>query len=311
MKTIIYTSALILALCCGSVVVAQNNATSVGQNKACSDKTCTTTACKNGACPDSVLLSKRIDGNYEIRQYLVKGTNVMESDCTVHFPINSSKMSQTFSDNTAEINSLKAFMAKLKKDTLMHVKAVKISAWASPDGTEASNLKLAKARAATWASYLMSQCPGMKNFAVESSAAVATWEDCLPMLDKLPQAELKMATDIINGNHTAAVKEAHLSKNPVVWSYLKEQVLPEFRCAEVEIHYTRASVVEQRVLIRKPAPAPAPKPESTPKPAPAQQTQPTAQNKPVVVEKNIEYIIIEDKNKGVIIEMDEANVDWE
>ena len=29
------------------------------------------------------------------------------------------------------------------------------------------------------------------------------------------------------------------------------------------------------------------------------------------VEKNIEYIIIEDKNKGVIIEMDEANVDWE
>ena len=300
MKTIIYTSALILALCCGSVVVAQNNATSVGQNKACSDKTCTTTACKNGACPDSVLLSKRIDGNYEIRQYLVKGTNVMESDCTVHFPINSSKMSQTFSDNTAEINSLKAFMAKLKKDTLMHVKAVKISAWASPDGTEASNLKLAKARAATWASYLMSQCPGMKNFAVESSAAVATWEDCLPMLDKLPQAELKMATDIM-----------FLHQKEMLLSYLKEQVLPECRCAEVEIHYTRASVVEQRVLIRKPAPAPAPKPESTPKPAPAQQTQPTAQNKPVVVEKNIEYIIIEDKNKGVIIEMDEANVDWE
>ena len=26
---------------------------------------------------------------------------------------------------------------------------------------------------------------------------------------------------------------------------------------------------------------------------------------------NIEYIIIEDKHKGVIIEMDESNVDWE
>lgn len=304
MKTIIYTSALILALCCGSVVVAQNNATSVGHNNACNDKT-STTSCKDKSCPDSVLLSKRIDGNYEVRLYLVKGSSVMEADYTVHFPINSSKMSQTFSDNATEINSLKNFAAKFKQDTLMHVKSVKISAWASPDGAEASNLKLAKARAATFSSYLMSQCPEMKGFAVESSAAVATWEDCLPMLDKLSQAEQKAAAEIINGNHTATVKEAHLSKNPAVWSYLKKQVLPEFRCAEVEIHYTRSSVVEQRVLIRKPAPAPAPKP------APAQQTQPVAQDKPVVVEKNIEYIIIEDKHKGVIIEMDESNVDWE
>ena len=301
MKTTFYTSALILALCCGTGAVAQNNATTnkAQGNTTCTDKVCTTKA----SCPDSVLLSTRTDGNYEVRQYLVKGKNIMEADYAVHFPINSSQMSQTFSDNSSAVKSLKDFVAKFKSDTLMRIKAVKINAWASPDGVEASNLKLAKARAATFVAYLQSQCPEMKGMAVNTTSAVATWKDCLPMLDKLPQAEYKAAAEIINGNHTEAVKEAHLAKLPAVWDYLKSSVLPEFRCAEIEIHYTRSSIVEQRVMIKKPAPTPAP--------APVAQAQPVAQNKPVVVEKQIEYLIIEDKHKGIIVEMDESNVDWE
>ena len=104
-----------MALCCGLGAVAQSN------------------ACKTKSCPDSVLISKRTDGNYEVRQYLVRGKNVQEADFTVHFPINSSKMSESFSDNSAEIKALKAFVVKFK-DTLMRVKSVKISGWASPDG---------------------------------------------------------------------------------------------------------------------------------------------------------------------------------
>ncbi len=292
-KTTFYTSVLILALCCGSGAVAQNQA-------------CKTSS-QTKPCPDSVLLSKRIDGNYEVRQYLVRDKTTMDTDYTVRFPINSSQMSQTFSDNASEIRSLKNFVAKFRDDTLMHVKAVKIKGWASPDGVEASNRKLAKARAAAFATYLRSQCPEMKNFAVETSFAVATWSDCLPMLERSSVANRTAAADIINGKHTMATKEAHLSKMPAVWDYLKSSVLPEFRCAEIEIVYTHSAIVEQRVLIRKPTPTPAPAPVQQP----PQQQQQSAQNRPVVVEKQIEYIIIEDKRNGVIVEMDEVDVDWD
>lgn len=307
-KTTIYTSALILALCCGSGAVAQNNASApkTPGNNACTNKVCTTnnaSTCSTASCPDSVLLSKRTDGNYEIRQYLVKGKTPMEVDFTVHFPINSSKMQPSFSDNAAAVKALSEFVAKFKQDTLMCLKSVKVNAWASPDGAETSNQKLAKARAATFVAYLCSQCPKMKGCAIETSAAVATWKDCLPMMSKLSKAEQTSAAEIINGNHTAATKEAHLSRMPAVWSLLKSEVLPEFRCAEVEIHYTRSSIVEERVMIQKPAPAPAP--------APAAQAQPVAQNKPVVVERQVEYLIIEDKHKGIIVEMEDSNVDWE
>ena len=293
MKTIIYTSALILALCCGSGAVAQNN------------------ACKTKSCPDSVLLSKRTDGNYEVRQYLVKGKMVQAADFTVHFPINSAKMSEEFADNSAEIKALKSFMAKFK-DTLMCVKAVKIKAWASPDGSQAANLKLAKARMNTFVAYLKAQCPSMKNFAVETSSAVATWTDCLPMLNASSLKTRKAAADIINGNQTEAMKEAHLAKMPEVWAYLKSKVLPELRCAQIEIHYTQSTVVEQRVMIKKPAPAPVstPAPAQKPTPTAQTQTQPTAQNQPVVVEKTVEYLIIEDKRNGIIVEMNDAEVDW-
>lgn len=311
MKTTIYTSALILALCCGSGAVAQNNPS------------------KAKSCPDSVLLSKRTEGNYEIRQYLVKGQNAMDADYTVYFPIGSSKMVETFSDNAAEIKALKAFVMKFKSDTLKCVKSVKIKGWASPDGSQSLNQKLAQARVATFVAYLKSQCPAMKNCAIETSSAVATWKDCLPMLESASLANYKAAAEIINGDHIEAVKEAHLAKLPDVWAYLKSKVLPTLRCTQIEIEYTQSTIVEQRTMIKNTTPAPtaAPVVTSFPTPAPAAtpapqqqsksaapaaqtQTQTASQNQPVVIEKNIEYLIIEDKRKGVIIEMDSTDVDW-
>ena len=110
------------------------------------------------------------------------------------------------------------------------------------------------------------------------------------------------------------MKEAHLAKMTEVWAYLKSKVLPELRCAEIEIDYTQSTIVEQRVLIKKPAQTPAPTTTSssvtTTTSAPTTQAQPAAQNQPVVIEKQAEYLIIEDKNKGIIIEMDGSNVDW-
>lgn len=308
-KTFIYTSALILALGCGSGAVAQN------------------TACTSKSCPDSILLSKSTEGNYEVRKYLVKGKNTMTESFTFHFAINSSAMASSFAGNDAVVKSMQTFVSQFGKDTLMRVKSVKVKGWASPDGSELSNTKLAKARTATVMSYLTKNCPEMKNLAVESSSAVATWKDCVPMLQSASLEGGKEAIAIINGNHPSTTTEQHLAKMPTVWGYLKSAILPEFRCVQIEVAYCRSSIVEQRVMIQKPAPAttvapatqstaPAPKTAPQPNNTPTQNNntsqQPTAvQDKPVVIERDVEYLIIEDKRNGIIIEMDSANVDWD
>ena len=147
------------------------------------------------------------------------------------------------------------------------------------------------------------------------------------MLETASLANYKAAAEIINGDYIEAVKEAHLAKLPDVWAYLKSKVLPTLRCTQIEIEYTQSTIVEQRTMIKNTTPAPTvapavtssptPAPAATPAPqqqsksaAPASQTQTASQNQPVVIEKNVEYLIIEDKRKGVIIEMDNTDVDW-
>ena len=147
------------------------------------------------------------------------------------------------------------------------------------------------------------------------------------MLETASLANYKAAAEIINGDYIEAVKEAHLAKLPDVWAYLKSKVLPTLRCTQIEIEYTQSTIVEQRTMIKNATPAPTatpavtssptPAPAATPAPqqqsksaAPVAQTQTASQNQPVVIEKNIEYLIIEDKRKGVIVEMDNTDVDW-
>ena len=86
-----------------------------------------------------------------------------------------------------------------------------------------------------------------------------------------------MVLQIVDGNQAPMAKEQALKRNPAVWNYLAEQILPPMRRVEVMIGYATDRVVEERILVKKPAPQPA---------APAE-----------------DYVVVEEDVNGVIVEM--------
>ena len=244
---------------------------------------------------DSVLLSQSLDGDYMVRKYLVKHDSPGNSDFAVRYRINLSTMSPNLDDNNRELAGMKAFMDSLAGDPMIHLNSVKITGYASPDGVEASNKKLAYARAVTLKEYLENRYDIIKRYDVGLEGIVEDWAACEKGLERSNVAGRDKALALIRGGATMVEKQRTLKSMPAVWDYLKVNVLPKLRYADVEFAYNRDEVVVTRTLVNKPKPAPV-----------------VADNKccccgAVVTETET---FVEDLTNGLIVEMDEVDVDW-
>lgn len=244
-----------------------------------------------------MLLSQTRNGDYIVSKYLIKHDRQDNSDFAVRYRINLATLSTTLDDNNKELAELKAFMDSLDNDSMIHVNSVEITGYASPDGVEASNQKLAYARAQTLRDYLDSKYNLSKDYTVKMQGVVENWSSCEKALGKSSVDGRDKALNIIRGNGTQLEKQRSLKAMPAVWNYLKANVLPKLRYADVEFGYNRDRIVEVR------------KPVSRPKPA----EQPAvAQNRccccgEVITETDT---IIEDLSNGIIFEMGEVDVDF-
>ena len=284
MKTLISTLALSLALCGLNDAVAQN-ARSVSK-----------------PASDTVLLSQSRDGDYMVRKYLVKHDCGCNSDFAVHYRINLSTMSTATANNGAELSALGTFMDSLARDTTMHVRSVTITGYASPDGVEASNKKLARARAVDFKNYLDRKYGLSSKYDVRIEAVVDGWDKCLNKLEKSNVDGRRDAAAVIRSNESMPVKERKLKSMKGVWNYLAANVLPSLRQADVEFDYGRDDIAETRVLVARPVPVATVQTVST---------QPVESKKaPCCCEQVTDVIFVEDLTNGIIIEMGEVDVDY-
>ncbi|MBQ7856063.1 MAG: OmpA family protein [Alistipes sp.] len=236
---------------------------------------------------DAVLLSQTSDGKVVTSTYKVKGEVPQQTKFTMHFAINSATLSPTFADNAAQEAALKAFAPKLK-DTMLHLQSVAVAGYASPDGNESANKALAGKRAATVKGYLANQWPSLN---VTHSAHACTWKDAMSAVEQSSVPEKGEVLRILAMNVTEAQKEMHLRKLPAAWKYLKTNILPMMRRAEVTFTYLMDSIVEKKSTVTPP-PAPAPaqvQPTPTPAPTPAPAPVPVA--------------VVEEEETGIIIDM--------
>lgn len=245
---------------------------------------------------DSVLLSQSRDGDYMVCKYLIKHDSEDCSDFAVRYRINLSTMSPNLDDNNRELADLKLFMDSVANDPKIHINSVSITGYASPDGIEASNQKLAYARAVTLKNYLESKYNISNRYKVDMEGVVEDWTACEKALDRSNVSGRDKALAVIRGREPKAEKQRSLKAMPVVWTYLKGDVLPKLRYADVEFAYNRDEVVETRTRVNRPKPV----------------VQPVADNKccccGAVINEN--EMVVEDLSNGLIVEMDEVDVDW-
>lgn len=211
---------------------------------------------------DSLLLSEQIDGDYQVRHYLVHEADA--ADYAVHYRINNATLNQSLENNAATLRQLDSLADRVLPDTLNKVRQITIIGYASPDGPLALNKRLSERRAADMKAYADKQYHFSKRYPVQCKAEVASWASLHDAVAASSIPHRDSVLKILHGNHTEAQKEAALKRIPEVWHYLAVQLLPPVRRATVDVAYQRGAVVETRRMLPKPKVAETPQPAPTP-----------------------------------------------
>ena len=233
---------------------------------------------------NAILVSQTRDGNVVTSHYKIPHDDGKQAGFDVHYAINRSEITPTYSNNSQEISDMKDFMAHTK-DSTMHISSIHIVGYASPDGNAKSNDSLAMQRAKSLYVYAASCCPACADVATDHKAL--HWSDCIPAVQasSIPNKESVLAI-LKSTSHTEPQKERALRSMAEAWSYLTKNVLPQMRYADIEFDYgvdeyfTRTTTVE---------PA---------KPGETTEQKPTPQPEPVVVEEEVGVIIATPQDDG-------------
>lgn len=267
-KTILTTLALFFA-CCAAADAAAQGVTAMSATK-----------------PDTVVLSVTTDGDYQIKRFLIKHRS--DSDYSIRYQINLAKLSSTLDGNSQELANLTSFVQTLMADTLMHVNGVEIIGFSSPDGSWTMNETLAKNRAMDFKNYVDTKYGFSSKFDVTTSWVAEDWEMCRALVAQSQIPDKEDVLRILDGAWTSEQKEEALKKMPLAWGYMKQRILPSLRRVELTITYGEGTVVEQRMMIRKPQPVPQPRQECCDP-----------------------CMIIDESVTGIIVEMDDPGVDFD
>ena len=198
---------------------------------------------------NAILVSQTRNGNVVTSRYKIPHNHDKRAEFDVHYAINKANIVESYSDNPQQIAELKDFMDQTK-DTTMHITAIHIVGYASPDGNATQNDTLAAKRAQALYKYAVNTFHPKQS--IDANHKTFHWADCAPAVERsnIPHKEQVLA--ILNSpSHTETQKEAELRKHSEAWNYLATQILPQMRYADIEFDYgvdefvTRTTVVPQ------------------------------------------------------------------
>lgn len=229
---------------------------------------------------NAVLVSQTRNGDVVTTRYKIPHDEGKNAEFDVHYAVNRSTIVPSYSDNTQQIAELKDFMEQ-SKDSTMHISAIHVVGYASPDGNAKQNDTLASKRAQSLYHYAVNTYhPSQK---IDTSHKTFHWSDCVAEVEKsdIPQKEQVLAI-LKSTNHTESQKEAALRKMPESWRYLATHILPKMRYADIEFDYGVDEFVTRTTIVPKTEPA-----------KPIQTSQPTTPSQPEVV--------VVDEEMGIIV----------
>lgn len=220
----------------------------------------------NPAPANAVLVSQTRNGDVVTTRYKIPHNNDRHAEFDVHYAVNRAKIIPAYSDNSEQIAELKEFMAQTK-DTTMHISAIHIVGYASPDGNSKQNDTLASQRAQSLYHYAVNTYhPEQK---IDTNHKTFKWSDCVDAVEKsdIPNKEQVLMV-LKSTSHTEQQKEQALRKMPESWRYLATHILPQMRYADIEFDYGIDEFVTRTTIVPKTEPA---KPVQTAQPQQPQQ----------------------------------------
>lgn len=202
---------------------------------------------------NAILVSQTRDGNVVTSRYKIPHNSGRHAEFDVHYAINKANITPTYSDNPQQIADLKDFMAQTQ-DTTMHISAIHIVGYASPDGNAKQNDTLAAHRAQSLYHYAVNTYhPAQK---IDTTHKTFKWSDCIAAVEHsmIPQKDQVLAI-LKSTSHSEAQKEIELRKLPEAWKYLTANILPKMRYADIEFDYGVDEFVTRTTTVAATEPA--------------------------------------------------------
>ena len=228
---------------------------------------------------NAVLISQVRNGNTVTSRYLVPQKDDSHAEFDLHYMINRSDISPVYGNNAAQIVDLKEFMQRTA-DTMMHIGAIAVRGYASPDGDIKKNDSLAARRASSLYHYAMNTYHPKNK--ITTSSHTFSWKECVPAVEKSNIPSKQAVLQILMSAASEHQKELALRKHPEAWHYLTANILPQMRYADIEFDYGTDRVVTTTSLVNEPK-------STTSTSQSAQQEQPV--------------MVVVDEETGVIISM--------
>ncbi|MFI3258536.1 MAG: hypothetical protein R3Y16_00400 [Rikenellaceae bacterium] len=201
--------------------------------------------------PDAKLLSSTMEGNYRVSKWLVKRSSGDEQEFSVRYRINAQQMVSDYDQNTKEIQGLHNFVVGIIADKEKSISGINIYGYASPDGGEVANQRLAEARAHDLRQYINSKY-GFSHFTGSTTGVALPWSATASAVERMATPNKAAVLSAVRSGSSDSVIEQRLKSMPTSWSYIAGNILPPMRCVEVEVLYTDWCVVETRTLISQP-----------------------------------------------------------
>lgn len=232
---------------------------------------------------NAVVISESRNGNTVTTRYRVPHDG-KHAEFDVHYALNSADIVPTYSTNPQQMSELKDFMAQ-SSDTTMHISAIHIVGYASPDGVSTQNNVLAAKRAKALYTYAVNTYH--PKLAVDTQSKTFAWADCVSAVQASNIPDKSSVLAVLQSAHTERDKEAKLRTMKDAWHYLTTHILPSMRYADIEFDYGVDEIVTRTTLVAQNDPPKSAETTTTTKSCPPATQQPEV----VVVDEEMGIII--------------------
>ncbi|MFR9649176.1 MAG: hypothetical protein SNJ33_01230 [Rikenellaceae bacterium] len=192
---------------------------------------------------DTILLSTRVQGDYTVRDLLVKETSSTGDEFTLAYKINASELNSAYRGNSSTLNGLESFISSIKGDPLKKIVRYKVTGYASPDGSMSANERLAMQRATLFREYLDDNY-GMESYPAMVDAVAEPWYATASLVRGMNVPNKAKVLSIVDSDKAPSAIESELKALPSSWSYFTSNLLPSMRCVELEVTYNSWKEIE-------------------------------------------------------------------
>lgn len=169
----------------------------------------------------------------------IQSASVLERKISIDFPINSWEIDSAYSDNADNLLNLRRLLSETRANPLMSLDSLKVSGYASPDGSLPKNKELSLRRAISLRQYLHDNC-GVPDSLMQFGENIVSWNLFRNIISASDYSWRDEAMRIITiGSDNNAVDNTRrmnrLKKlaDGEAWSVIKRDILPQLRSAFV------------------------------------------------------------------------------